>query len=162
PLLQLERLDISDSSLDLAKKQLRIGQVRSQKLQAWATREADGTIDWQKLLAPRNPEQAVAESDQATAEEKPWQILLADAQLRDYRLHLTDRVPRSPVELQVGPLNLDLKDFSSSGDRPFELKLDTGLGKQGSLNVEGKVQLQPFSTELDLQTQSVDLRLAQA
>ena len=162
PLLQLERLDISDSSLDLAKKQLRIGQIRSQKLQAWATREADGTIDWQKLLAPRKPEQPVAESDQETAEEKPWQVLLADAQLRDYRLHLTDRVPRSPVELQVGPLNLDLKDFSSSGERPFELKLDTGLGKQGSLNAGGKIQLQPFSTELDLQTRGVDLRLAQA
>src|SRR5690606_41903061 len=102
-----------------------------------------GTIAWHPLPATRSPGQAGAESGQATAEENPWQTLLADAQLRDYRLHLTDRVPRSPVELQVAPLNLDLKDFSSSGERPFELKLDTGLGKQGSLNAGGTVQLQP-------------------
>lgn len=162
PLLQLERLDISDSSLDLASKQLRLGQIRSQNLQAWVAREADGAIDWQKLLAPASAEQTAADETGDPAVEKPWQILLADAQLRDYHLHLTDRVPSSPVELQVGPLNLALKDFASSGERPFDLRLDTGLGRQGSLNAAGKVQLQPFSAELSVQTRAVDLRLAQA
>ncbi|MGB4073635.1 DUF748 domain-containing protein [Pseudomonas sp.] len=51
PLLRLENLEISETSLDLAKQQVIVGKIRSQKLETWAAREADGQLDWQKLLA---------------------------------------------------------------------------------------------------------------
>ena len=51
PLLRLESLDISETSVDLAKQQVLVGKIRSQKLETWAAREADGQLDWQKLLA---------------------------------------------------------------------------------------------------------------
>ena len=51
PLLRLESLDISETSVDLAKQQVIVGKIRSQKLETWAAREADGQLDWQKLLA---------------------------------------------------------------------------------------------------------------
>jgi uncharacterized protein involved in outer membrane biogenesis len=58
PLLKLASLNISETSLDLAKQQLVIGKIRSQGLETWAAREADGQLDWQKLLAG-NPAAAV-------------------------------------------------------------------------------------------------------
>ncbi|MWV16490.1 DUF748 domain-containing protein [Pseudomonas sp. L-22-4S-12] len=51
PLLRLASLDVSETSLDLAKQQVVIGKVRSRKLETWAAREQDGQLDWQKLLA---------------------------------------------------------------------------------------------------------------
>ena len=51
PLLNLASLAISDTSVDLAKQQVVIGQLRSQQLETWAAREKDGQLDWQKLLA---------------------------------------------------------------------------------------------------------------
>src|SRR3989338_3336424 len=51
PLLRLERLDISEVSLDLAKQRVVVGKIRSQQLETWAAREADGQLDWQKLFA---------------------------------------------------------------------------------------------------------------
>lgn len=50
-LLRLESLDMSETSVDLAKQQVIVGKIRSQKLETWAAREADGQLDWQKLLA---------------------------------------------------------------------------------------------------------------
>ncbi|MGQ7959430.1 DUF748 domain-containing protein [Pseudomonas sp. SP16.1] len=160
PLLRLQRLDVADTSLDLAKQQVVVGQVRSQGLEAWAAREADGELDWQKLFAGK----PTAASEPASAEEasKPWQVLLRDVQLRDYQAHLLDRVPEQQVALEVGPLNLELNDFDSLGDKPFGLKLDTALGKQGKLQASGQVQLQPTSAQLKVATQDIDLRLAQA
>ncbi|PAV47988.1 hypothetical protein CK486_09720 [Pseudomonas sp. HAR-UPW-AIA-41] len=198
PLLKLERLDISNSSLDLAQKQVIIGQIRSQNLEAWAAREKDGQLDWQKLLATpakpaasEEPSASPAEpaitattalatttptpaagetkaNDQATAApaepgtDKPWQITLVDTQLRGYRAHLEDRVPERAVKLDVGPLDLDLQNFVSSGDQPFQLKLDSGLGKQGKLSAAGQVLLQPLGAQLQVTTKDIDLRLAQA
>jgi outer membrane protein OmpA-like peptidoglycan-associated protein len=89
-------------------------------------------------------------------------VLLRDVQLRDYRLHLADRVPEQNVALELGPLDLDLQDFDSLGTSPFSLKLDTGVGKQGSLQAEGRVQLKPTTASLKVTSHAIDLRLAQA
>jgi uncharacterized protein involved in outer membrane biogenesis len=51
PLARLERLDVSETSLDLAKQQVVVGKIRSHKLETWAAREKDGQLDWQKLFA---------------------------------------------------------------------------------------------------------------
>lgn len=51
PLLRLQRLDVSETSVDLARQLVTVGKIRSQKLETWAAREADGQLDWQKLFA---------------------------------------------------------------------------------------------------------------
>ncbi|MEE4465151.1 DUF748 domain-containing protein, partial [Azotobacter chroococcum] len=56
PLARLQSLEIGNAALDLDKRQLSIGQVLGQGLEAWAAREADGELDWQKLFAPRAAE----------------------------------------------------------------------------------------------------------
>lgn len=165
PLVKLANLEISDTSLDLLKQQVVVGKLRSQQLETWAAREADGQLDWQKLFATSAPSTAQQDGkDQSTTTPpgKPWQVLLRDVQLRDYRVHLADRVPEQDVALELGPLDLDLEDFDSLGTSPFTVKLDTGLGKQGALQAEGHVQLNPTTAKLKVATWAIDLRLAQA
>jgi len=185
PLVRLQRLDVSETSVDLAKQLVSVGKIRSSKLETWAAREADGQLDWQKLFASqpgkaapqpakapavdeKAPEpgapavaQAQAEAQPATAS-KPWQVLLKDVQLRDYQIHLADRVPKEPVAIDVGPLNLDVQNFDSLNKSPFTLKLDTGVGKQGNLTAAGDVNLNPVSARLQVTTKDIDLRVAQA
>ncbi|MBT8768679.1 DUF748 domain-containing protein [Metapseudomonas boanensis] len=173
PLVRLDELEVSETSLDLAKQEVVVGKVRSQNLETWAAREADGQLDWQKLFAGQPKPAANAEEKPAagTAEQatkvadspaKPWVVVLRDTQLRGYKVHLADRVPKKAVELDVGPLNLDIKDFDSRGESPFNLSLDTGLGKQGKLQAVGQAQLKPTTAKLQVQTRDIDLRLAQA
>ena len=176
PLAKLERLDVSETSVDLAKQQVVVGKIRSQKLETWAALEADGQLDWLKLFAsqPSKPAaKAAAEpaSTPATADspkpepsapDKPWQVLLKDVQLRNYTVHLADRSANPPVTLDVTPLNVDLQDFDSLNGSPFKLKLDTGLGKQGKILADGTVNLAPVNAQLNVKTQDIDLRVAQS
>ncbi|MDH4560415.1 DUF748 domain-containing protein [Pseudomonas sp. BN411] len=169
PLVNLETLEVSDSSLDLAKQEVLVGKIHSQNLETWAAREADGQLDWQKLFASepkpaaKAEEKPAAEQAEAKADEpgKPWVVRLKETQLRGYKVHLADRVPKEPVQLELGPLNLDLKDFDSRGESPFNLSLDTGLGKQGKVQAVGQVQLKPVTAKLQVQTRDIDLRVAQ-
>lgn len=175
PLVRLERLDVSDTSIDLAKQQVVVGKIRSNKLETWAALEADGQLDWQKLFASQpskaaakakaEPATAPAAADSpppAAAPSKPWQVLLKDVQLRNYQVHLEDRKAQPPVPLEVGPLNLDLQNFDSLNGSPFKLKLDTGVGKQGKITADGQVNLAPVSAKLNVQTKDIDLRVAQS
>ncbi|WP_193075885.1 DUF748 domain-containing protein [Pseudomonas sp. FME51] len=174
PLLRLASLVISDTSLDLGKREVHLGTLRSQGLEAWAAREKDGQIDWLHLLQPKTqPEQSTETSSAvpqpakdtalpAETTESPWRILLAEAQLRDYRLHLADRQPIQPVELDIGPLNLDLSEFDSQAGTPFNLRLDTALNSDGQLDVAGKVGINPISADLQVETGNIDLTLARS
>ncbi|MCE6980872.1 DUF748 domain-containing protein [Pseudomonas frederiksbergensis] len=176
PLAKLERLDISETTVDLAKQQVVVGKIRSQKLETWAALEADGQLDWQKLFASQpskatakanaEPTSAPAAADspkpEPTAPSKPWQVLLKDVQLRDYQVHLADRKAQPAVALELGPLNLDLQNFDSLNGSPFNLKLDTGVGKQGKITADGVVNLAPISAKLNVQTKDIDLRVAQS
>lgn len=166
PVLKLASLNISETSVDVAKQQVLIGKVRSQGLETWAAREADGQLDWQKLLASQPVTSTPAASAKAAAgspaASKPWQIRLRDMQLRDYQIHLADRAVQPAVALELGPLNVDLQDFDSLNPAPFTLSLDTGVGKRGKLKAAGQVALNPVSATLKVDTQNIDLRLAQA
>ncbi|WP_446730868.1 DUF748 domain-containing protein [Pseudomonas sp. SST3] len=138
-------------------------------------------MNWLKLLAPsastetsRNsstaqtaapkaePTQPPAEDGDSDASNDAWQILLRDAQLREYQAHLSDQVPEKDVTLEIGPLSLDVSDFDSLGTSPFNLELKTGVGNQGVLQAAGQLQLQPTTGQLDISTQDIDLRIAQA
>ncbi|QLG91241.1 DUF748 domain-containing protein [Pseudomonas yamanorum] len=174
PLARLERLDVSETTVDLAKQQVIVGKIRSNKLETWAAREADGQLDWQKLFASQ-PSKPAAAPEPATAPatadspkpapaapSKPWQVLLKDVQLRNYQVHLADRQVKPAVALELGPLNLDLQNFDSLNQSPFTLKLDTGLGKQGKIQATGEVNLNPVSAKLKVDTKDIDLRVAQS
>ncbi|MEX5341001.1 DUF748 domain-containing protein [Pseudomonas sp. I2] len=174
PLARLATLEVSETSIDLAKQLVTVGKVRSEKLETWAALEADGQLDWQKLFASQpakatpqeKTEPAAAEpspeENAAKAPAKPWQVLLKDVQLRNYLVHLADRSQKEPVALDVGPLNLDVQGFDSLNQSPFTLKLDTGVGKQGKLQAAGQVNLDPVTAKLDVSTRDIDLRVAQA
>ncbi|WP_338484593.1 DUF748 domain-containing protein [Pseudomonas trivialis] len=174
PLVRLERLDVSDTTVDLARQQVVVGKIRSNKLETWAAREADGQLDWQKLFASQpnkparapEPASAPATADSPkpapAAPSKPWQVLLKDVQLRNYQVHLADRQAQPAVALELGPLNVDVQNFDSLNQKPFTLKLDSGLGKQGKLQASGEVNLNPVSARLKVNTQDIDLRVAQS
>ncbi|QRK83548.1 DUF748 domain-containing protein [Pseudomonas granadensis] len=176
PLARLERLDVSETSVDLAKQQVVVGKIRSQKLETWAALEADKQLDWQKLFAsqpskpaakaaaePANtPAAADSPKPAPTAPSKPWQVLLKDVQLRNYTVHLADRSAQPPVTLDLTPLNVDLQDFDSLNGSPFKLKLDSGVGKQGRIFADGTLNLAPVNAQLNVKTQDIDLRVAQS
>ncbi|SFP62253.1 protein of unknown function [Geopseudomonas sagittaria] len=202
PQLTLASLAIADTALDLAGRRVVIGQLRSQGLETWAAREADGRLDWQALLerqlaalqehratgvpspapttepatAGRSAEEAEPQADTATAaapaepsvqaaapaSSGPWQVALNDVQLRGWRAHLEDRVAQPPVPLEIGPLDLDLQGFASSGEQPFNLRLASGIGAQGHLEASGAVRLKPLGSQLKVLARDLDLRPAQA
>jgi len=181
PLLRLQQARLAQVSLDLQQRQVTLGQLHSEGLESWLTREADGQLNWQRLLAgkadaprpgqptetagnqpePDTPKPAKPKPSKPEPAAQPWRVRLTDAQLQKYRLHLADRVPEQDVELEVGPLDLHVQHFDSRGDSPMALRLNTGVGKQGSLSAEGQLALTPVQGQFALTLQGIDLRLAQ-
>lgn len=161
PLLRLKSLSVGETSLDLADQRITVGQLRLDGLETWATREADGVLDWQKRFAGSGDasDPVMQATDQPA---RPWQVLLRDAGLEGATVHLADRVPDDEVTLDLTPLDIHLRDFDSAGTTPFSLSVNAGVGRQGKLGAKGNVQLQPLSGQLAITLDSLDMRIAQA
>lgn len=172
PLLRLNRAEIAQTSLDMQKRQVTIGQVRSQALESWLIREPNGQLNWQRLVAGKAEPISSETTEEPTQDDpqpvqqrdapsQPWRIVIGDTELRGYQLHLADKAPEPNVDLEVGPLDLDVRNFDSRGTSPMDLKLKTEVGKQGSLLAEGKLTLTPMQGSFDVTLAGIDLRLAQ-
>lgn len=105
-----------------------VGKIRSNKLETWAAREADGQLDWQKLFASQPGKPAKA-PEPASARPLPTlqnlhqqrqqtlAVLLKDVQLRNYQVHLADRQAKPVVALEL-VMNVDMQNFDSLNISP--------------------------------------------
>lgn len=69
PLVRLANLEVSETSIDLAKQLVTVGKVRSEKLETWAALERDGQLDWQKLFASQPAKATPKEKTEPAAAE---------------------------------------------------------------------------------------------
>ncbi|MDF3932690.1 DUF748 domain-containing protein [Pseudomonas citronellolis] len=101
PLVTLASLDVGDTSLDLAKREVVVGQIRSQGLETWAAREKDGQLDWQKLFANfQKPERKPAPAAAAPAAGEPAQAP-AEAAPQPAEAAKTDATPIAKPEAEA-------------------------------------------------------------
>ncbi|GGJ99859.1 DUF748 domain-containing protein [Pseudomonas matsuisoli] len=163
PLIRIKQLEIGEGQLDLTQRSVALKRLHSEGLETWAAREEDGRLDWQTLFSgDSTPTETSTEPAGTDEPAQPWRAQAEQIQLRDYRIHLTDRVPQPEVALELGPLNVDVEGFDTAPDASFALKLDTAIGEQGSLSAAGNIQLEPMTAKLQVETKDIDLRVAQS
>lgn len=156
PLLQLQRLDVTNTQLDLGNQQVSVGAVRSSGLEAWLDRDEHGELNWMRML------DALPAAEAEETQDTPWRVRVDQAQISQSQWHVSDRQPESDVALELGPLDLNISEFDSQAETPFTLMLNTGVGQRGQFRAEGQAQISPPSTQLKVTTQNLDLRLAQS
>lgn len=161
PLLRLPSLAQKQISLDLANRRLALGVLNARGLQAWVARQPDGRLNLQALLPERAAD--APPRDATRSPSPPWRVELKQAQLEAAHLHLRDRVPATPVELELGPLSATVRDLDSRAEAaPFALEVNTGVGRNGQLRIAAQVDPTPLAAELQLTAEDIDLRPAQA
>ncbi|MBR0564835.1 DUF748 domain-containing protein [Azoarcus sp. L1K30] len=113
----------------------------SKKVQA---KKAAGTAKVAKKVAD-----TPAGTPPATAAAQPGQIdfLLASARIRDGVLRFEDRTVAGPFKTRIDAINLDLRDLSTTGDMPAEIRLDYVSEAGEKLVHQDSLRLVPF--ELD-------------
>jgi uncharacterized protein involved in outer membrane biogenesis len=156
PWIQLPEVDIADSSLALSERRVAIGQVTLQNpsLQIW--READNSLNLQRLLGPPVPAVAGAPAD-ATAPAAAWKITLSKFAIDGASIAAEDRSVKPALQLKLAPLNLTVQNYASDGAQPLSIDLDTGLGASGHLHVGGTLALSPMTAAMTANLTEFDL-----
>jgi uncharacterized protein involved in outer membrane biogenesis len=165
PWIQLPEVDVADTTISLAQRQVGIGQVTLQKpaLQVW--RDADGSVNLARLLQPAASSAREASPAAATPPAAPaapatspaWKMTLAKLSIDGASIAAEDRSVKPAVPLLIAPLSLTVQNYSSAGTPPLSFELDTGLGESGRLHGAGTLALAPLNATLTLDLKEFDL-----
>jgi hypothetical protein len=178
PWIQLPEVDVADTTIALSERQVGVGQVTLQNpsLQVW--READGSLNLQRLLQPAaasghggtsgaaaaGPVPAAAPAPAtvsatatASASAPSWKITLAKLRIDGASIAAEDRSVKPALQLKIAPLQLTIQNYSSDGGQPIALDLDTGLGDTGRLHAAGTLALSPLSAAITVDLKEFEL-----
>jgi uncharacterized protein involved in outer membrane biogenesis len=168
PWIQLPQIDIADTTIALSERRVGIGQVTLQtpSLQVW--READGSLNLQRLLQPSGasgehaasgakPAAPAAPPATAVTTAPAWKITLAKLAIDGASIAAEDRSVKPAMQLKIAPLTLTVQNYPSDGAQPLTIDLDTGLGPSGHLHAGGTLALSPLNAALTMDLKQFDL-----
>jgi uncharacterized protein involved in outer membrane biogenesis len=184
PWIQLPEVDVTDTTIALSERQVAVGQVTLQNpsLQVW--READGSVNLQRLLQPAGASGHATASGVTATNSAPaptvvatsatpamsstsvagaagsapsWKITLAKLNIDGASIAAEDRSVKPALQLKIAPLKLAVQNYSSEGTQPISLQLDTGLGDAGRLHADGTLALSPLSAAIMLDLKDFEL-----
>ncbi len=181
PWIQLPEVDVADTTIALSERQVAVGQVTLQNpsLQVW--READGSVNLQRLLQPAVASGHAGASGVAAANAAPaptvvatsttsatsaaaaagsalpWKITLAKLNIDGASIAAEDRSVKPALQLKIAPLKLSLQNYSTDGAQPIALELDTGLGEAGRLHAAGTLALSPLAAAVTMNLKDFEL-----
>ncbi len=155
PWIEVPELEVSDAALALTERKLSVARVSLHNPSLQVRREADGSLNLQRLLgAPGGQAGAGA----AAASAAPaWNIDVARFEVDGASVAAEDRSVAPAFKLSVAPLALAVQDFASEGGKPLTFTLQTGLGAKGHLTTSGSLTLATPDATVDAELRNFDL-----
>ena len=159
--LSVPAFAIRNTGVDLAERQLVVGELSTQGGMIRVKRSRNGEINLLKLVPPAPALAASPPAAPAAAPEKPWVVRLEAAAIEGYAIQVEDAVPAEPVTLSAEEIALKAIGFSLQKGESGTLALSMRINQTGTLKTEGSVGLSPLRADLAVTIQGIDLRPVQ-
>ena len=179
--IRIPSIVVSETKVAMPAQTVTIGRVAASRLNAQAWLDKDGSVNLQRLFQPATGAPATAPADAAAgkaaeptpAEEMPaavesqqaaddeWTVTLAAIELADARIELEDRTLSPATHFVVAPLEAKVTGLTLDQRRPVPLTLTARLDETTSLKAGGTIVPEPFSAELDIELDDLELRKLQ-
>jgi Domain of Unknown Function (DUF748) len=119
-------------------------------------------------VTPAPPSRAatpVASADpapaQASAAGDDWTVTLAGLELKDARIDLEDRTITPATKFELAPVQAKLENLTLDQRRPVPVSVSASLDGSTPIKASGTLTPEPFSAELDVELDGLDLRKLQ-
>lgn len=174
PWIRLPELDVTDTQVVLNEHTAAVGEIllKQPAVQIW--READGTLNLQKLAGaasgassassaapaatPPVPSSAAAP---ATAATPAWSVTLAKFAIAGADIAAEDRSVKPALKVKVSPLNLTVQNVSSEGKQPLSYDLEATIADSARFHTAGNATLTPLAAQVSVDLKALDLSLLQ-
>lgn len=163
PMLSLGRLEVADTMVDLARREISLGRLAVDDTRLFCRRGKDGTLNLVEAVVPTpaaaagDPASPEAESS-AAYDAAPFVVKLGKIGFTDLTVDVTDFVPQEPVHLRMDNLAFTAADLSTAPGQTGRMDLSLRWMEQGRLRVGGEVSINPPSLDATVDITAMDVR----
>lgn len=149
--LKVDAFAVKEGRLDLAKRQVHVGEVRLQGGKALFRRSADGRVEWIEPPALRAAETAPAEAP------GPWKVTLAKSIVDGVGVRFEDAAVSPKAVQTIEALNVEATGVSTDPGTAAHVQAKFKLNRRGDIAVDGDVVPLPLDAKLNLDIKTVEL-----
>lgn len=153
-LASVKKLQVEQAQLDLASQRLTLGKLNVMEPKAAVGRGADGRWMYESWLKTEPKTQSKTQSKSASSAASPaqaWAVAIQDVALEGGAVSFVDKSVSKPVALDLSALSVQLKNFSSTGNKPFVANVSTqiraGRREAGRVVWRGSAGLSPLAVQ---------------
>jgi uncharacterized protein involved in outer membrane biogenesis len=157
--INIPSIELQQTAFSLQRRALDVQSLIVKGAKVDLAREADGTINLQRLLAPRSNSQAGRSATPTSSEpvasvtppQEPddaspaWSVQARTIRIEAATVLADDRTVEPAAHFEVSPVNIELQGWSTQPGSPFQMDSDITINQQGRLNASGTVTLEPLS-----------------
>lgn len=143
--IDLTRLEVDDTRLDLARHAVTVAKVQLSggDIKAWLS--AEGKLNLLELAGagaapapsaasqPPPPQVRSSGGDQA-----PWTVAAPDIALQGFKISAEDRQVKPAAALLLSPLNVHVGGFSTAPEAMLDISVDAGVNGSGKISATAK------------------------
>jgi uncharacterized protein involved in outer membrane biogenesis len=157
--LEIPSLHVREGTLNLARKEVTIGEVTSNQGMLAAAREKTGVLSLQALI-PTAPELGTGKylaQGIAAAEESSWKFLLQKISLKDSIVRFEDRVMPEPVSFLVDHITFEGRNFSMAEESKSNIALSCRMNESGTVAIDGDLIINPMFADLKVTLKDIPI-----
>ncbi len=174
--LKFASLSVTEFSMGLNERTIKLGRVEVSKLAIVAKRSEQGQLSILEVI-PKQNSAAVAEKASSSPKGNSWVVDLQEVRLDKSALALMDEVKNRDTDVKVEDIQLAAKNlridtgasFTANAQLTSMAKAVAGsidlsglVNKKGRLKLKGPLQLQPLSSSLELDIADINVLPFQA
>jgi hypothetical protein len=153
--LKVGAVAVKGGRLNLAKREVLLGEVSARGARMLISRAADGSWDWLKPPSLRAAESVRKEAQQEA--KAPWKVKVAKYRGEDFGVRFEDKTV-SPVAVNViEGLSVEIDDLSLEPGQVSKVASRFKLNDKGAIEIGGSVKLFPLDADLKVDVKTVDL-----
>ena len=149
--LNIDQFSIKDGQLDLAKREVMIGNAKASGVRGLMRRTADGRIEWIEPPTFR----AVAKSQKDSS--SPWKLTVAKYVGENIALRFEDKAVSPAATQTIDAFGFELNNLSTDTTQTAKVKANFKFNSKGSVAVEGSLKPVPVDANLNVDVKTLEL-----
>jgi uncharacterized protein involved in outer membrane biogenesis len=175
--LKVPLLAVNDTTIDVEKQTVTVGEVATNKGAIQVRRESDGVLSLATLVpnspateqkptpapAPRKEKKSIKAAKPSVVQTEtaealpPWLVQVKKIKLDQYAIRFDDKMPPQPVTVLADPLSVTVENFSTEKNNKMKTALRVTVNKAGTIAVDGPVSLSPFAATLKVNSKDLNI-----
>ena len=161
PVITIPVLNVEGVDVDLAKREVTVGNIAVERASFTAWLNPDGTVNYQQMFAPIDSAEtppAASSASSTSKDEKPWAVWLKEITLQDHTIDFDDRTLPTPAHVEVRALTVKTHDVRIPIKDALPLEVGMQLNGTGTIRVSGSVLPNPFQADVTLALKDIAIR----